>query len=402
MDKKLRPSRRQFLRLGTAALAGGILLPHSACRSRPGDKPARSRKLTYRTLGRTGLKLPVVSMGTNYEMNLVKAALDSGIVYIHTSGGYPNHERQLADVFKGRRRDSFVIATSPDLPYEGHGRSLGIGKKVDPGVIAGSLELSLKNMGLDHVDIYYLGSFASREAVLFEPYLEAYDRLKQAGKTRFAGVATHENEPEVIRAATDSRFWDVVLTAYNFRQSYRREVKAAIGRAAAAGLGVVAMKTQAGVYWDRFHTRKINMKAALKWVLRDQNVHTAIPAFSNFDELEEDLDIMSDLTMTPEEERDLRLGDELGLTGCYCQHCGHCLAQCPAGLDIPTLMRGYMYAYGYREPIRARRTVQSISAADIPCRACQSCSVRCALGHDVKTRLLDIARLRGAPDESQI
>ena len=223
--------------------------------------------------------------------------------------------------------------------------------------------------------------------------------MKQSGKTRFVGVATHDHEPEVIRAAADSRFWDVVLTAYNFRQSHRHQIKAAIELAAGAGLGVVAMKTQAGVYWDRFRIRKINMKAALKWVLQDENVHTTIPAFSNFEEMEDDLDIMTDLALTLEDKRDLKLGDELGLSGCYCQHCGLCLAQCPAELDIPTLMRGYMYAYGYREPKKAWHTLRSLAKSDIKCVDCGPCTVRCALGHDVKTRVLDIARLLEVPAE---
>ena len=80
--------------------------------------------------------------------------------------------------------------------------------------------------------------------------MKAYEQLKRAGKVRFAGIATHRNEPAVIRAAAKSGFWDVVLTSYNFRQSHREEVRAAIHEAAQAGLGIIAMKTQAGVYWD--------------------------------------------------------------------------------------------------------------------------------------------------------
>ena len=71
---------------------------------------------------------------------------------------------------------------------------------------------------------------------------------------------------------------------------------------------MVAMKTQAGVYWDRARRRKINMTAALKWVLQDENVHTTIPAPSNFNELREDIAVMQDPNLTPEEQRDLKLG----------------------------------------------------------------------------------------------
>jgi len=58
------------------------------------------------------------------------------------------------------------------------------------------------------------------------------------------------------------------------------------------GLGIVAMKTQAGVYWDKEKTTPINMKAALKWALRDPNVHTAIPGFTTLDQLQTDLDVL--------------------------------------------------------------------------------------------------------------
>ncbi|NIO29822.1 MAG: twin-arginine translocation signal domain-containing protein [Candidatus Latescibacteria bacterium] len=397
-------SRRDFLRMGTTALAGAAFISSGACSPQPKEASQKARKLIYRALGRTGLRLPIVSMGSVYAINLVRTALDKGIVYIHTSSGYSerNHERLLGEVFLGRPRDSFVIATSPDLPYtpmKGSDRSSDIGKDVDPAQILESIEGSLRRLRLDYVDIYYLGSIGNREVTLHEPYMKAYEKLKKDGKTRFVGVVTHENEPAVIRAAAESGFWDVVLTAYNFRQSHREEVRAAIRRAAQAGLGVVAMKTQAGVYWDRTRTKKINMKAALKWVLRDKNVHTSIPAFSNYKEMEEDLSIMEDLTLTPKEKRDLELGDELGLSGCYCQQCGRCLAQCPAGMDIPTLMRSYMYAFGHQQPKKARDTLRSWTSTEIACTTCGKCDVDCSLGFDVRSRALDIARILEVPEE---
>jgi hypothetical protein len=343
-------------------------------------------------------------MGSCYAIDLVQTALDEGIVYIHTSSRYSerNHERLLGGVFAGRRRDSFVIATSPDLPYRadrGRDRSSDVGTQVDPALILESIDGSLVRLKLDHVDIYYLPSIATREVVFHEPYVRAFERLKQEGKTRFVGIATHENEPTVIRAAAESGFWDVVLTAYNFRQTHREEVRDAIRRAAAAGLGVVAMKTQAGVYWDRTRTRKINMKAALKWALQDESVHTTIPAFANYDEMKEDLAIMEDLTLSPEETEDLAIGDELGLSGCYCQQCRICVAQCPEGMDIPPLMRGYMYAFGHRQPGKAREALRSWTPADVSCKHCVRCEVECALGFDVRARALDIARILDIPLE---
>jgi hypothetical protein len=261
-------SRRSFLRTGAGSLAGAALLGACSSPEPASDAPRTDGQPVVRTLGRTGLRLPIVSMGTAYAINLVHSALGEGIRYVHTSSSYSerNHERLLGRVFRGRARDSFVIATSPDLPYRDDPHGIGtmdLGTAADARLIAESLEGSLGRLGLDAVDIYYLGSIGRRETALHQPYLEAFQALKKQGKTRFIGVTTHSHEPEVIRAAIQSGVWDVVLTSFNFRQTHREEVRAAIREAAAAGLGVVAMKTQAGVYWDSRQTRKINMMAAL-------------------------------------------------------------------------------------------------------------------------------------------
>jgi predicted aldo/keto reductase-like oxidoreductase len=398
-------SRREFLKQGAAAgVAGTAFLSTDACTPSSEEGATASSGDVFRTLGRTGIRLPVVSMGTCYGITLVRAALDEGIVYLHTSSSYAErkHERLLGEATRDLPRDSFVIATSPELRYrypkEG-GRSLDLETSSDPATIVESLEKSLQRLGLEYVDIYYLASVGSREVTLHEPYLRAYERLKEDGKTRFVGIATHSNEPEVIRAAAESSFWDVVLTAYNFRQSHREQIGAAIDDAATAGLGIVAMKTQAGVYWDSNRLRKINMKAALKWVLQNENVHTTIPAFANFEEMREDMSIMENLALTTQEKRDLHLGDELGLSGLYCQQCGSCLGQCPAGVDVPTLMRSRMYALGHQDVGKARQTLQCRNGTDMACKHCETCSVRCSLGLDVRSGALELARLLEVSDE---
>jgi uncharacterized protein len=397
-----RTTRREFLAAGVSGAAGAAWLSACSPSRPPAEGGAGSAPLLTRTLGRTGLTLPIVSMGSAYEAGLVSAALDSGITYIHTSGSYAdqNHERMLNRVFRGRPRESFVVASSPDFPdyrFYGNGPSEDLGTRADPSAIAPFLEGSLQRLGVGHLDIYYLASINEPATVLHEPYMRAYERLKRAGKIRFAGIATHRNEPAVIRAAAESGFWDVVLTAFNFRQSHREEVRAAIHEAAAAGLGIVAMKTQAGVYWDSARRQKINMKAALRWVLRDEHVHTSVPAFSNYGELEDDLAVARDPALSPEEERDLRLGARAGLPGLYCQQCAACVPQCPMRADVPLLMRAHMYAAGHGRPEHARHALRGWSSGDVPCTRCESCPVRCALGFDVRGRAVSVATLLGHP-----
>ena len=389
-------TRREFLQTGAKGIASAAFASCSKTPAPPASAGAPPSSL--RTLGRTGLRLPIVSIGTVYVEGLLRRALDEGLKYIHTSSSYAerNHERLLGETLKGLARDSFVLGTSPDLPYKfagGAGRSMDVGIEVDPALIGTSMEGSLERLGLDHVDIYYLGSVGARRTALHEPYIGAFEALKRRGLTRFIGLTTHSNEPEVIQAAVESGRWDVVVTAYNFRQSHRREVAAAIAAAAKAGVGVVAMKTQAGVYWDRLRLRKINMKAALKWVVQDEHVHTTIPAFSNYDELQEDLDVVRSPALTPRERSDLRLGEVAGLTGVFCQQCGECLPQCPSGADVTVLMRAAMYATADARPDRAQRLLGGCSPSDIACTGCASCRVRCRLGLDVRTAALGLLPL---------
>jgi predicted aldo/keto reductase-like oxidoreductase len=301
-------------------------------------------------------------------------------------------------VFKNRPRDSFVIGTSIGMwqfkQAEQIKNAISVKKLRD------YIEGSLQRLDLDTIDIYYLGGIQHKEISEHEPYLEVLTEYKKAGKLRFLGVTTHANEPEIIRSATDSGVYDVVLTAYNFRKTNREEIKEAVAYAAGKGMGIVAMKTQAGVYWDRREKKKmINMKAALKWALQDENIHTAIPSFKNSDQLYEALSVMENLALTPQEKADLQLNQGNSSTGLFCSQCEKCIPQCPEDLDIPTLMRSYMYAFGYNNPAKARKTLDYIDLANVPCTKCDSCGVTCASGFDIKRKVTDIARLKDVPEE---
>ena len=153
------------------------------------------------------------------------------------------------------------------------------------------------------------------------------------------------------------------------------------------------MKTQAGVYRDRARTSMINQTAALKWVLQDENVHTAIPAVSNLDELREDLSVMEDLELTPEEARDLEEVERAADAGLFCQQCGYCRPQCPLTVEIPTLMRAHMYAVGHARPEKAQALLRGWSPDDIGCSGCATCTVQCALGLDIRLHALEVRRL---------
>jgi hypothetical protein len=97
MIKTPRISRREFLKAGFAGIAGASILKGCSSNQTGQGDQSIDRKIVFRTLGRTGLRLPVVSMGSVYGINIVRTALDEGIVYIHTSSGYS--ERNHVPIF---------------------------------------------------------------------------------------------------------------------------------------------------------------------------------------------------------------------------------------------------------------------------------------------------------------
>jgi len=401
--RKTKNSRRHFIKKGAAAIAGATILPSVLKGESPKKPPkdTKDKKQIFRTLGKTGIKLPIVSMGVMNADNpkLVEAALDGGIIHLDTAHGYQRgrNEEMIGKVIKNRPRDSFVLGTKI---YETRDRKTGLfPKDAKSSTIIEKFEISLKRLGLDYVDILYLHSIPRKESAVFEPYMSALQKLKKDGKTRFIGVSTHVKEPEVIRATVDSKVYDVILTAYNFRQPHLNEVKEAIAYAAKAGLGVVAMKTQAGVFWDRERQHPINMKASLKWALQNENIHTSIPGFTTFDQLNLDMTVMEDLTLTPEEKADLRMDKTLAMNGLYCSQCQKCLGQCSEKLEIPSLMRSFMYAYGYRNIAKARDTIKDLNLPADPCNRCSTCRVDCTMGFDVQKRVSDIVRLKDIPED---
>jgi len=400
-DNTFAKSRRNFIKNGVTGLAGAIVAPTVLKKGKTHTHyQEKDGKFIYRTLGKTGIKIPIVSMGTYDATGVVNAALDAGIVHIDTSADYNegNDERMFGEVFKNRPRDSYVIGTSIGMWQ--YRKAEQIKETITAQTLRDYIEGSLERLALDTIDIYYLGGIQHKEIALYEPYLEVLKEYKKAGKLRFLGVTTHTNEPEIIRAATDSGVYDVVLSAHNFRKNNKEEIKEAIAYAAGKGMGIVAMKTQAGVYWDRREKKQmINMKAALKWALQDENVHSAIPSFKNVDQLNEAISVMENLAMTPQEKADLKLEQAEPSTGMFCSQCEDCLPQCSAGVDIPTMMRSYMYAFGYNSPGKARITLEQVKLANVPCVDCESCSVVCSSGFDIKRKAVDIARILDVPKD---
>ncbi len=395
MKRKSDLNRRSFLKASVMG-ATGALISGKAIASATNNEPAVIR----RQLGNTDIELPIVSFGVMRSDNasLIKSAMKMGFVHFDTAHGYQEgrNETMLGEIFKEVPRSSFVIATK--VGADGIDRETGNpGPQTTKQGIIEKFELSLKRLQLSYVDILYLHGVSSTNTAMAPQLLEAFDELKKQGKIRYAGMSTHRNEPEVIQAAIDSNFYDVVLTAINFKHALASEIKAKAEAASKKGIGIVAMKTMAGGYLDRERQHPVNCSAALKWVMQDTNIHTSIPGIVSFDQMMQNFGIMEDLNFTPQEKADLEEAQHYA--GLYCDGCTNCNQQCTKRLPVQDYMRAYMYTYGYRNFENAGSLLADLGESSNPCENCQECTVQCPKGFPIGDRISDVARLRDVPKE---
>jgi predicted aldo/keto reductase-like oxidoreductase len=358
----------------------------------------KADNIVYRTLGRTNLRIPVVSFGVmnSDSPDLIHAALDKGLNHLDTAHLYlrGNSERVIGEVLANSgKRDKVYVATKMRLARDREKKVFSLeGTDREPPATAENLykqlDLSLKRLKTDYVDILYLHSCYSPQMATYEPLMNALVKVKEQGKARFIGTSTHADEPNVIRATVDAKVYDVVLTAYNFALDRREHIKKAIEFAVKNGVGVIAMKTQGGRRLQEEGEVEIDHRSALKWVLEDENVCTTIPGMTTFEQLETNISVMNDLGLTETERSYLaRIAQMRGKL--YCQNCRSCISTCPNGVEIPNLMRAYMYASAYGNIIQARTTVSEIPEERSlnTCRNCSSCSAECRTGIDIHSRL---------------
>ena len=117
-------ARRDFLKSTVAGCSGFFFLASNDKKQeeKSGEPKRTQTKKIYRTLGKTGIKLPVITMGVMNSDNpaLVRAALEAGMVHLDTAQTYQRgtNETMIGEVLQGRPRDSYVIATKARLPVD--------------------------------------------------------------------------------------------------------------------------------------------------------------------------------------------------------------------------------------------------------------------------------------------
>jgi predicted aldo/keto reductase-like oxidoreductase len=188
----------------------------------------------------------------------------------------------------------------------------------------------------------------------------------------------------LLREAVRSNLHDVALVSYNFTHS--KDLKEAVALAAQSGIGIVAMKTQAGAYKKGKTGGPSPHQAALKYVLMDQNISCAVPGVMTIEEIEECAAVMG--TSFSKKDLETLKQYQAFLHGRICTMCGGCIGECPYGVHHNDLLRLVMYHDGYENNSLLRESLEMIAQQDFSrCSECSSCSVVCRRGLDVRAQI---------------
>ena len=324
----------------------------------------------YRSTGRSGLKLPALSLGLwqNFgtdrpektQRAILRRAFDRGVTHFDLANNYgppygraeENFGRYLADDFASHR-DELVISTKAgyDMWPGPYGQGGGSRKYV-----LASLDQSLARMGLDYVDIFYSHRFDADTPV--EETMTALDTAVRSGRALYVGISSY-SATKTREAASIARELGTPLLihqpSYSLLNRWIEGVEGdgptLLDELEAQGMGCIVFTPLAqGLLTDRYldgvpkdsraarkdstlagleddvleRVRALNSIAerrgqklaqlALQWVLRDRRVTSAVIGASSVEQLDTNLDALSGPPLTEEELVDIdHYADEAGV-----------------------------------------------------------------------------------------
>lgn len=205
--------------------------------------------MEYRRLGRTGLQVSVLSLGTGgpnqfgqlrYASRedicaLVRHALDLGINYFDTASGYSESEERLGQALRGVPRDRYHLSSKIN-PLQG-------GSILDPAEARRRLERSLRRLGVEALDVLYLHKVRPahyRETV--ERLMPLLRDLQAEGKVGFLGISEsskHDAGHRMLGRALQENHFDAVMVARH--PGDRQCEEQVLPQAQASEVGVVGM-----------------------------------------------------------------------------------------------------------------------------------------------------------------
>ncbi len=246
--------------------------------------------MKYRRLGRAGVRVSVIGLGTNRfggkvgqkEVNdIVAAALDLGVNFIDTADVYTGgeSERTLGVALKGRW-DRVVLATKFYFPTGEGPNDRGASRYH----LMNAVEASLQRLGTDHIDLYYLHRWDAETPI--EETLRALDDLVRAGKLRYIGASAFAAwQLAQANLLAELRGWTAFAALQSHYHMLEREVeREVLPYCAAHGVGFVPYFPLAG----GFLTGKYRRNAPIdpSWRGAESNYVKGYMTEANFNRLE--------------------------------------------------------------------------------------------------------------------
>jgi hypothetical protein len=162
-----------------------------------------------------------------------------------------------------------------------------------------SMEASLKALRTDYIDIMLIHGATDPNVIYHESVMAFFETAKQAGKIIAYGFSSHSNQVELLRAANQKKFYEVIMVPYNHKGSYihmnsgsysewdQPALEIEMDKAKKRGVGMIGMKTCSGGPYAPDEKTEPSFEHALRWILAQDKVHTMAVAMGNFEEIEE-------------------------------------------------------------------------------------------------------------------
>lgn len=360
-------NRRDFLKtIGTAglvpALASVTTGIASAQEKADPNAAAKTQELKFpqRKLGKTGVKVPVLSLGTMFNLIdnqiILRSTLKWGVNSWDTAYSYGGGSSELG-IGKfltdnpEARKNLFLATKASDANTINE--------------VEQRLQMSLRKMNTDYIDLYYAPHGASDPAVFTDELKQWAESAKKRKLIRFLGFTTHKNMAECLAAAAKLGWIDAIMTSYNFRLMQDDKMRAAIDACHKANIGLIAMKTTGKTAIKRARQaietetdKKLvehllqrgftQEQAAIKFVLQDERISCACVGMENVNVLTANVAAVLDKTQLTR--ADLTAFSDYAQATCsgYCAGCADiCDAALPDAPYVSDIMRYLMYCNSY-------------------------------------------------------
>ncbi len=355
-------SRRRFLQLTGVAGLGASAAIQSAFGATlaQSDPPADTNAIQVprRPFGRSGVDVSILALGGMFDIAanqlLLKQALQWGVTYWDTADCYHSgSEAGIGKYFARNPQDrgSVFLVTKSDAR--------------DPEGMSQLLARSLERLQTEYIDLYFVHGIRGIDELntATRKWAEAAKARKQI---RLFGFSTHSNMEACLLGAAQLGWIDGIMFSYNYRNMNSEHMNAAVAACAEAGIGLTAMKTQAGSSWYSASPEPDLQKHFMEQGLTDAQAKLKAvweqPHIASICSQMDSLRLLKANAAAASDGRSLSAGSQKllsRLAECTAdRYCGGCGAICEAALaqhvPVGDIMRCHMYCQSYGRPEWAR------------------------------------------------